>query len=68
MEDDSASSYFKAIKFIKECVLFDYCPRNIFSDINSRIMTPLGYYFPTASIDFTWFQHNQVCIKNCLDV
>ncbi|XP_060844983.1 uncharacterized protein LOC132924597 [Rhopalosiphum padi] len=66
MEDDSASSYFKAIKFIKECVLFDYCPRNIFSDINSRIMTPLGYYFPTASIDFTWFQHNQMVYEQMI--
>lgn len=68
MEDESPSSYRSLICFIKDMVLLDYCPRNIFSDINLNLISPLGYYYPTAYLDCTWFQHNQVCIKNCNDV
>uniref|UniRef100_A0A2S2PAB2 RING-type domain-containing protein n=1 Tax=Schizaphis graminum TaxID=13262 RepID=A0A2S2PAB2_SCHGA len=66
MEDESPTSYYHAIRFIKESVLFDYCPRNIFSDINLLLISPLGYYFPTASLDCTWFQHNQIIYEHMI--
>ncbi|KAF0761625.1 RING-type domain-containing protein, partial [Aphis craccivora] len=59
MEDESPSSYRSLICFIKDMVLPGYCPRNIFSDINLNLISPLGYYYPTAYLDCTWFQHNQ---------